>query len=83
MKYEEKKEKMMKLYEAEGQKVRIILKDGAVFEGVAYDYISALDNEPEPESITIDSIEIYAPEIKKIEKLDENDQMNRECRFNK
>ena len=44
--------------------------DGAVFEGMAYDYTSSLDNEPEPESITIDNIELYAPEIEKIEILD-------------
>nr|WP_294682041.1 hypothetical protein [uncultured Anaerotignum sp.] len=60
----------MKLYEAEGKKVRITMLDGAVFEGMAYDYTSSLDNEPEPESITIDSIELYAPEIEKIEILD-------------
>ena len=60
----------MKLYEAEGKKVRITMLDGAVFEGMAYDYTSSLDNEPEPESITIDNIELYAPEIEKIEKLD-------------
>ena len=60
----------MKLYEAEGKKVRITMLDGAVFEGMAYDYTSSLDNEPEPESITIDSIELYAPEIEKIEVLD-------------
>lgn len=60
----------MKLYEAEGKKVRITMLDGAVFEGIAYDYTSSLDNEPEPESITIDSIELYAPEIEKIEVLD-------------
>ena len=60
----------MKLYEAEGKKVRITMLDGAVFEGMAYDYTSSLDNEPEPESITIDSIELCAPEIEKIEILD-------------
>ncbi|WP_418920488.1 hypothetical protein [Anaerotignum faecicola] len=60
----------MKLYEAEGKKVRITMLDGAVFEGMAYDYTSSLDNEPEPESITIDNIELYAPEIEKIEILD-------------
>ena len=59
----------MKLYEAEGKKVRITMLDGAVFEGMAYDYTSSLDNEPEPESITIDNIELYAPEIEKIEIL--------------
>lgn len=59
----------MKLYEANGKKVRIFLKTGEIFEGMAYDYTSALDNEPDPESITIDSVELYAPEIEKIELL--------------
>ena len=49
--------------------MKITLKDGSVFEGRAYDYTSALDNEPDPESITIDSIELFAPEIEKIELL--------------
>ena len=60
----------MTLYEAHGKNVRITMTDGEIFEGHAYDYTSALDNEPDPESITIDSIELYAPEIKKIELLD-------------
>lgn len=59
----------MTLYEAHGKNVKITLKDGQVFEGRAYDYTSALDNEPDPESITIDSIELYEPEIKSIEPL--------------
>ena len=59
----------MRLYEANGKRVRITLKTGEVFEGMAYDYTSALDNEPDPESITIDSVELYAPEIEKIELL--------------
>lgn len=59
----------MTLYEAHGKDVRIIMKDGETFEGHAYDYTSALDNEPDPESITIDSIELYAPEIESIELL--------------
>ena len=57
----------MKLWEYSGKNVRITLKDGSVFEGLAYDYTSALDNEPDPESITIDSIELFSPEIEKIE----------------
>mgnify|MGYP005791992149 CR=1 FL=1 len=59
----------MKLWEYSGKNVRITLKDGSVFEGHAYDYTSALDNEPDPESITIDSIELFAPEIEKVELL--------------
>ena len=57
----------MKLWEDSGRNVRITLKDGSVFEGLAYDYTSSLDNEPDPESITIDSIELFAPEIEKID----------------
>lgn len=60
----------MKLYEIESKKVRITLTDGRVFEGIAYDYTSKMDNEPDPESITIDSVELYAPEIEKVEILD-------------
>lgn len=60
----------MKLWEASGKNVRITLKDGEIFEGFAYDYTSALDNEPDPESITVDHIELYAPDIAKIELLD-------------
>lgn len=57
----------MNLWEYSGKNVRITLKNGQVFEGIAYDYTSELDNEPDPESITIDSIELFAPEIEKIE----------------
>ena len=59
----------MKLWEYSGKNVRITLKDGSVFEGRAYDYTSAMDNEPDPECITIDSIELFAPEIEKVELL--------------
>lgn len=62
----------MTLKEAQGKEVRIIMLDGQVFEGYAYDYTSALDNDPDPESITIDSIELYAPEIRRIEILADN-----------
>ena len=41
----------MILAQAQGKRVRITLKDGKVFEGLAYDYTSELDNEPDPESI--------------------------------
>lgn len=60
----------MKLHEAQGKNVRITLKDGQVFEGLGHDHTSALDNEPDPESISIDCIELFAPEIEKIELLD-------------
>ncbi len=60
----------MKLWEYEGKHVRITMDSGKVFEGIAYDYSSALDNEPDPESISIGVFELYAPEIKKIELID-------------
>ena len=60
----------MKLWEYSGKKVRITMDDEKVFEGIAYDYSSALDNEPDPESISIGVFELYAPEIKKIELID-------------
>ena len=60
----------MKLWEAAGKYVRITMDDWQVFEGFAYDYTSALDNEPDPESISIGVFELYEPEIKKIELLD-------------
>lgn len=56
----------MNLWEYSGKNVRIEMDDGQVFEGKAYDYMSAYDNEPYPESITIDSIELFVNEIKEI-----------------
>ena len=43
----------MELFETQGRRVKITLKNGKVFQGQAYDYTSALDNEPDPASITI------------------------------
>lgn len=60
----------MTLYQAHGKKVKITLRDGRVFTGRAYDYTSALDNEPDPESITISNVELYEPEIVSIEPID-------------
>lgn len=59
----------MTLAEANGRKVIITLKNGHVYKGLAYDYSSALDNEPNPECISIGDTELYAPEIAKIELL--------------
>ncbi len=59
----------MELNKFSGQKVRIICKDGEVFEGLAYDYTPPQDNEPEEASITVDSIEIYESEIESIKKI--------------
>ena len=63
----------MTLYEAEGKYVRIETDDGQVFEGRAYDYTSALDNEPDPESISIGLFELYSTEIRNIEELNDSD----------
>lgn len=59
----------MTLKEAHGKNVRITLDDGSVFEGLAYDYTSALDNEPDPESISIDHTELFVDEIRSIEPI--------------
>ena len=59
----------MTLKGAHGKEVRITLKDGQVFSGLAYDYPSALDNEPDPESISVGHYELLAPEIERIELL--------------
>ena len=59
----------MKLGKANGKMVRIILTDGSAYEGRAYDYTSALDNDPEPASITIGSIEFFENEIESITEI--------------
>lgn len=61
----------MTLYEAWGKFVRITTDDGQVFEGKAYDYTSAIDNEPEPASISIGDTELFEDEIISIEELPE------------
>ena len=57
----------MKLWEAAGKTVRVTFRDGDEMTGFVNCYTSALDNEPDPESIMIGNIELYAPEIKSIE----------------
>ena len=50
------------------KKVRVTCTDGEVFVGKMTDWTTALDNEPEPESITLDGwLEISLPEIEKVE----------------
>ena len=61
----------MNIWECSGKNVRITLLNGKVFQGRAYDYTSSLDNEPDPESIAIDNTELYAPEIKSIELVED------------
>jgi hypothetical protein len=57
----------MKLWQYVGKNVRIILHNGHVYEGVAHEYTSALDNEPEIASICIGHTEILETEVKTIE----------------
>ena len=43
--------------------VEITMKNGGIFTGVLYDWISALDNEPDPESIFINTDEHILTEL--------------------
>jgi len=57
----------------EDQQVEITMKDGKTFKGVLDDWISALDNEPDPESILIDTdehilTELYVKDIRLIKR---------------
>jgi len=64
---------MLDLKSGYGKKVKVTTIDNEVFEGLYCTHTNALDNEPEVESITIEKgnglTEIYAPEIKSIEIL--------------
>lgn len=53
-----------------GRKVQIRAIDGQLFRGTVTGYTSAADNEPDPESITIGSTELFAEEIQDVELLD-------------
>ncbi|HCA30324.1 MAG TPA: hypothetical protein DEP23_12540 [Ruminococcaceae bacterium] len=57
----------MTLKEAEGRKVKVLFTDGQTMTGHVVCYTSALDNEPDPASITIGHTELYETEIEKIE----------------
>lgn len=57
----------MKLWEAEGKTVKIVLDNKLIIQGKAYDYISEADNTPPIASITVGGTEIYEIEIKSIE----------------
>lgn len=59
----------MKLWQYEGKRVRFVLKSGQIFEGVAYDYTSALDNEPHGACISVGTTELLEAEIERIELL--------------
>lgn len=54
-----------------GKQVEVTMKDGGIFTGVLYDWISALDNEPDPESIFVETslnvlTELYVKDIRLI-----------------
>lgn len=49
--------------------VEVEFTDGEKLTGVVTNHTSALDNEPEPESICIGNIEILATEIKSIHEI--------------
>lgn len=57
----------MELGLCSGKKVKIILKNGNVYSGLAYDYTSELDNEPDGACIYIGDTEILESEIESIE----------------
>lgn len=50
-----------------GRQVRVEMTDGELFTGELFAYISAADNEPEPESIVVNRIELFTCEIRHIE----------------
>lgn len=49
-----------------GKTVRVEMLDGGMLTGELFAYLSALDNEPNPESIVVDDIELPTNEIKSI-----------------
>lgn len=50
-----------------GKQVRAEMTDGEIFAGELFAYISAADNDPDPESIVIDRTELFTHEISRIE----------------
>ena len=75
-------EKEMKMYQAQKRRVKLICKDGRIFEGLCTEFSNAYDNDPEDASITLKNgkdlltgellyplTEIYESEIDKIEYL--------------
>lgn len=57
----------MVLHQLLGHVVRIECDNGLVVKGFVHMYTSAADNEPDPESITIENYELFETDIKKIE----------------
>ena len=57
----------MKLWKYSGKHIKITADDGQVFEGIAQDYVSELDNPSGVSCISIGDIEFEENEIVKIE----------------
>lgn len=57
----------MNLWEAEGKNVKITFADGETITGIAYQYTSELDNEPNGACIYIGNYEILESDILKLE----------------
>jgi len=57
----------MKLWHYEGKQIKITTVNGRIFEGVAHDYTSELDNPDEVACISIGNIEFEENEIARIE----------------
>jgi len=60
----------MTLRETEGKRVKVTFLDGETMTGTVSCYTSALDNEPDPASITIGDVELFESEIAKIELME-------------
>lgn len=50
-----------------GKNVTAAMTDGEVFSGELFAYISAKDNDPEPESIVVGRTELFTCEIARLE----------------
>lgn len=60
----------MELWRYEGRTVRVATRDGSIFEGLARDYTSALDNEPHGACISVGIHELLESEIAQIRAID-------------
>lgn len=71
----------LKMYEAVGKKVKIIMKDGSKLVGKCTEFSSAYDNDPDEASVTLDRplkdgkklpwlVEVMSNEIEELEYCD-------------
>lgn len=60
----------MNLIDLFRRKVRIVCDNGLTVEGYVHCYTSAEDNDPEPESISIDNYELFESDIESVSILD-------------